>query len=1324
MPYPPSFWRSPRLRAAQATRQLKIAPPPNLDHKPASLLMTLLPMGLMAGALVGVAFVSGASSSGGGSPTWLLFTLPMLLASSVATVATRLLEKRRHKAKTAKREAAYRQYLASVKEKLEHAAKRQREIALADNPPPHECLEIVQERRRSLWARTPEDADFGVFRLGTGTQPAVLVVDAPEQTDLLDPDPLIEQAINLQALYAQVDDIPICLDLRESGVIGIAGPVHQRMGLARAVLFQIVTHHAPSEVQLAIVAPSEGAQRWSWARWLPHLQRANGLRDLALGQDAQHASSQRINDLLDARARRVTETRSDAASVLPAVILLLDGPEIIVEEPALNRALAEGPSLGIYSIILSDRVRHLPQACQTKVRVGSKPSSFVSYQEQGHYVTLQPDVVSAEQALRFARAMAPIRLREPATPSDLPTIVTLLDLLGVTDLESLAVATRWEESLPPQRSLAAPIGLAAGGEAVALDLHERAHGPNGLVAGMVGTGKSELLQTIVASLAIHYHPHRVAFVLIDYKGGGMAGPFASLPHTLGVITNLQEGNLAERAIASLAVESERRQRLFAQAGVTHIDAYQDLYVRGIVSEPLPYLVIIVDEFAEMKTEKPETAKEFVSIARLGRAQGFRLILAMQKPAGIVDGQIEANTRFRLCLRVAQPEDSNAMLRCPDAAFLSGIGRAYFQVGMNEQFTQFQVAWSGASYDPQALLAEDPLEIAEVLLDGQRVSLLKPGRTVTSAPGSTQLQAVIQMLEQTANDMGIVPARRPWVDPLPEQLALAQVRENSEGWDGATWQPTSRWMSPVIGMLDNPAAQCQEPLGLPLSDENHLAVYGAPGYGKTVLLLTLVTSLAMDHPPDDLHVYILDFGGRLLKALEPLPHVGSVVTPADEEAVERLFQMLQRGIARRQELLGEAGAADLPSYRAMGRKLPALLVVIDNYPALSATFEWVQDALAQLVREGGNLGMHIVFTAGSTGDVRYKVLTSITLSMALRLADRGEYAAIVGRIGDPPPPIPGRALLSGNGLEFQCAGSLEGEPDAERMTKLGDLVHAMANTWQGDVAPPVVTLPELLPLSTVLPEPKPSADLRIPVGWRVQDLEPLTICLDEVQHLVVAGPRGCGKSTLLRTMALALAATHSPDALHLYLLSSGRGDLSAVRALPHTQGYGTSPQDAGPIMDGIATLADGRLASQESAKDEPPLVILIDDYADPFDKPLPPASSEVLSRLTRQGDRVGIYLILASSSMDWRSVQFSDPLAKAMLAGGSGFEFGTRDSAVLELRYDPGQRQHVPSSGLAFWANRGQPTSTRIATAAADPGGTGAWVERIAAYWREHQGQSQ
>ena len=1101
MTTPPIFWRSPRMNPDLPKEEIEIQAPPAEPSPPSgSLLTMLLPAFLMAAVMVGIGFAMKTSS-------WLIFSVPMVVVSSLASVITHSVQKRTHKKKLVEREQSYRRVLRAYRRDLETHQHKQQEILCKNNPDPEECLSHVRTLKRDLWSRSPEHDDFLELRLGIGQRLSSVTVKAPKSHDPTKQDPLVLAAQDLARKFEYVPLVPVSMSLREAGVSGLAGPRQNVLEMARSVAIQIATHHSPDEVKIIAVYPAEEEKEWSWLRWLPHTWSDDRrLRFLASDKQSTHYLFATLDEWLDQRWNQMSDARGTGSTspVFPSYfVFLLAAPSLTENEPLLQRLQTEGPSLGALPIFLRDRVKSLPKDCRTMAKLGPDQFFLTNILPSVVSYPFVPDLASREFAREFARAMAPIRLKS-ATAKEIPSSVTLLELLGVQTVEELNASDRWQNSESVQRSLAAPIGIRIGGDPLTIDLHERAHGPNGLVAGMVGAGKSEMLQTLIACLATQFHPHKVAFVLVDYKGGGTADPFAKLPHTLGIITNLEKGNLAIRALTSFNVEAERRQRLFAAAGVNHIDDYQRLYYRGQVKEPLPYLVIIVDEFAEMKTEQPDVATEFVRIARVGRAGGFRLILAMQKPAGIVDGQIEANTRFRLCLRVAQTEDSQAMLKRPEAAYLAGVGRAYFQIGANEMFEEFQVAWSGAPYDP-AGIGVDAREIAEIALNGAKKILYYPPRPRIQEE-TTQLKAVVNYLADVAERAGIEGLPGLWLPPLPEQIALDQLRSD-EGWDGQHWKKPDLWMMPVVGLADEPKIPDQRSLRLDFGKQGHLAVYGAPGYGKTTFLQTLVASLALSYSPADVHIYLLDFGGRLLKQLEPLPHVGGVVLADEPERLSRLWRYLLREMDKRRELLGHAGVATLGAYRdSTGERLPAIVVMIDSFASFRNAYEDDEEIVAQISREGGGLGIHLVLTANDSATIRFRISSNISMAIALHLVEQGDCSAIVGRTGGLVPEAePGRGLVRAKPpLEFQTALPVGGDTDGERSSALRYLVEEMAAAWDGPMPLPVPVLPDIVPLADVLPpgqewflptKSKGSGehDLSVPLGLYVEDLE--TFCVD-------------------------------------------------------------------------------------------------------------------------------------------------------------------------------------------------------------------------------------
>ena len=1312
MPLPPSFWRSPRLKSALPSEEIEIPAPPDRQQQTGSALTFLIPAVLTLSVMIAVGIATNQRAM-------LVLSVPMMMVGAVASVVTFYLQRRDAKRKALEREQKYKLLLQEYEDTLQTHQSVQADILRKKDPSPKDCLTMVAELRRGLWARSPADDDFLALRFGLAEIPSSVKVEVPKDRNPLDPDPLVQLAAQLGQKYKTISAMPICLALRQEGVVGLSGPRREALNTARALLLQLAVQHSPDEVKLVAFFPQSEAEEWAWLRWLPHVWSDDRkVRYMASNPESAAELLKAFDQFLNRRRDQVKDKHSSAPQTFSTnYVFLLADPSIVADDPVVQRLQAEGPTLGAFPIIMSERVRELPKACQQAIRVDSQRNSLIDV-DSGIRQQFVPDAVPLSMAQDLARSMAPIRLRQQASEKDIPETLSLLDLLKAHTVEDLRLMERWKASETVRKSLSSPIGMRAGGESLLLDLHERVHGPNGLVAGMVGAGKSELLQTLVASLAINFHPHKMAFILVDYKGGGMADPFIGLPHTLGVITNLQQGSLSIRALTSFNVEAERRQRLFAQAEVNHIDDYQKKYYKGEVTEPLPYVLIVVDEFAEMKTEQPEVAKEFVRIARLGRALGFRLILAMQKPAGIVDGQIEANTRFRLCLRVAQTEDSQAMLKRPEAAYLSGVGRAYFQVGVNEVFDLFQVAWSGAPYDPSGAEREDPLEVIEIDWDGSRKSLWRPERARVEG-GQTQLKAVADHIRETAQQAGIEGLSGPWLPPLQEGVVLDDVRP-AEGWNGQGWDAVNGWMEPVVGVVDNPRQRYQGPFRVNLGKDGHLSLFGAPGYGATAFIQTLVTSLALTYSPADVNMYLMDFGGRLLRMFEPLPHVGAVVTADEPERVHRVLRHLLREIEVRKRVLGDAGVATLAEYRrGTGEALPAILVVIDKFATFMEAFEGADDTIAQIAREGGNLGVHLVITASSSSGIRFKVASNITMSLALYLAERGEYSSIVGRTeGLFPAPLPGRGLVKGNPvLEFQTALPAHGASDAERSAALKALFSDMARVWDGPRAFSIRRMPEIVPLSELVAprtewasaEVIADGGLAVPIGLTMADLEPFAVALRDGPSFIIAGPPQSGKSSLLCTWMLALAERYHPDCLQAFLLDSKRLGLGGLQALPHVRGYANHEDGADKVLDSLENVLKYRLSGERDASGvsavpkagarsarSGPIVLLVDDLFDGFDGALSSSAQSRLASLAKQGRRLGLHLIVAGCSSDLQSNSYGEPL-KTLKEGQVGFMLGVADDSVFNLRLPYAERDKSLPIGEAYYTRRGHTQRIKVAT---------------------------
>lgn len=1291
MTVPPRFQRSPRLVPALPAGEVEIPAPPAPPSAPAvSLVTVLLPASASVLSLCLMLFLA---PQGGNTWMYVAYAVPAV-ATLLITVYGFVAQKNGYERAMRARDDQYRTLLAAVRHDLEHKRLVQQTALRQVDPDPADCLARAEQRDARLWERAPCDPDFLVLRLGMGLGPFAVQVKAPRQELTLNPDPLYGAAQQLAADFALAQNLPVRLPLREAGAVGVVGLRPAALETARTLALQIATHHSPDEVKIAALFPASEAADWAWMRWLPHTWSDDGAsRYLAMDLGTAQSLTSSIHDLL---SRRRLQAESADRKALPAIVCFLADPHLTERAALVPLLLREGTSLGACCLIVADRREALPKECQAIVtREGGLGQIRLTAPVQG-LETFTADHLPLELAERQARSLAPLRLQRLAETSEIPARLSLLDLLGVREVEDLAVLARWQTS-EPERTLAAPIGVGAGGERLLLDLHERGHGPHGLAAGATGSGKSELLQSVVASLAVSYHPHDLVFVLVDYKGGGMANAFADLPHRVGTITNLQ-GNLAVRALAALKGELKRRQMVLGTAGLNHIDDYQRQRRRGKVREPLPHLVIVVDEFAELKMEQPDFMRELVSAVRVGRSLGVHLILATQKPAGIVDEQIWGNARFRLCLRVERPEDSQEVIKRPDAAGITRPGRAYLQVGNNELFQLFQAGWGGAPYRKEAPVDGMSCTVARVTLDGRRHILGAPGEPAGAADGPTQLQAMVAHLAAVAGRAGIAPLPGPWLPPLPDRVFLPQILPPG-GWTGQTWAPSGPWLEPVIGLADDPAAQHQGPLRLNLGKEGHLAIFGAPGTGKTTAIQTLAISLALAHAPDDLHLYLLDFGGRLLTQLADLPHVGGVLLADEAERVMRLMRFLLAEADRRKSKLAEAGAATLAAYRQTSADpIPAVVVMLDNYAAFSGLYPEAEEALVQLAREGGSLGIHLVLTANSPSGVKPRLAGNVTLAVALTLADRGEYSTAVGRTnGLEPEPVAGRALVRESPpLEFQIALPTRGESEVERAAALRRLAAELSQAWTGMRPREIGTLPDLIPLSDLPPHPD-GKGVAVALGREVETLDPFYADLQEGPHFLISGPAQSGKSTLLQTWILSLAQRFSAQELHLYLFDALGDGLATLRHLPHVRAF--AADDAG-MNEALSAVANALQKRRQAPTEPSPLQVLALDGPDALRESLEAPTKERLEQLVRRERARGFHLLLAGSTHEVSGSW--DGYVKALRELQTGFLVGSSDHADLQLfnlRLPMGEAGGMLPPGQGFYARRGR--YRRIKAAIAD-----------------------
>ena len=1094
------FCRSPRFCRSVTEEEVRVDAPPNrekLEEVPLALLLgPALTMGVTALVMGAVAvnnLLSGTSTLTSTLPT-IVMSLSMLCGTVLWPMLTKKNEKTRKNAVEQLRQNKYREYLDSVRNHLVELRCQQCEILTENSPDAAACALRITECRRNLWERSTEHADFLRLRLGLGTLPLAVKLRFPDQRFALEDDYLLHDLARLREEPNQLTNVPITLSLREDPVSGIIGLRQETLELVRSLLLQITALHSADEVKLVFLIDEEELPAWEFARWLPHAwDDAGTSRFLATTEQEARALSVGLEHEL---AERIDTLSRQHDAIVPHYVIILASQKLAEKAAFVAQALKAPPAAAFSCLSLAETLRELPKECSRAIELSGDGSAAIYDKRElgGERLQFHPETAAGIDVTAAAKSLANLEPDNQDEHFQMPGMISFLEMYGVGKVEHLNALARWKEN-NPVNSLQAPVGVGADGELFSLDLHEKFHGPHGLVAGMTGSGKSEFIITLILSLALNYSPDEVSFILIDYKGGGLAGAFEDdargvrLPHLAGTITNL-DGAAVKRSLISIQSELRRRQSVFNEArrisgeGTIDIYKYQKMYRNGQVAQAVPHLFIISDEFAELKQQQPEFMEQLISAARIGRSLGVHLILATQKPSGVVDDQIWSNSRFRVCFKVQERSDSMDMIKRPDAAALAETGRFYLQVGFNEYFALGQSAWSGAPYQPAERAVQNRNDSVAVLDHLGRIRMeSRPRAPRASGARCSQVVAVVDYLSALASGEQIA-SRQLWLPAIPALLYVEELRSKY----AVQTEPLT--LAPVVGEYDDPFHQRQGLLTLQLTDQGNALIYGAAGSGKVQLLNAALYDLLARHSARELNLYLLDFGEESLQAFEKAPQVGGVLLSGDGERVTNLFKMLGEELKSRRRLFSDYGG-DLRAYcRGTGRTVPQILVVLHNYSAFAEQFEQLEDSLSQLARDGLKYGITFLVTAAGASAVRYRIMQNFKQMLLLQLNDRSDYVGLVGSTdGVYPSAIPGRGIFkTDRTYEFQTARAAR-DDSTEALRRYAAELAAQSDCF----ARPVPTLPQQVDCTFVRQQISLEA---FPVGIEKASLRLRTINLQE------------------------------------------------------------------------------------------------------------------------------------------------------------------------------------------------------------------------------------
>lgn len=1085
----PDYHRSPRIIYRSSEDKIQIAPPSKEPQKPNDeLLRLIVPPLLMVGVTVLITLVQPRG-------IYILVTVTMSIASAIFSVRGFFKNRKKFKEDKKERIDLYHLYLKDKAIELNKLEREQRDGMLYHFPNINELTGLVTDYSHRIYEKTPLHFDFLYYRLGLGQVPTSYKLTYGQEERSGKKDALEEEGYALYTRHKKIPDLPIVANLSH-GPVGYIGPRNLVLEQLQLLVMQLAVFHSYHDVQVITIMPEEERDQWDWLRWLPHatLQELN-VRGFVYNQRTHDQVLNSLNQILKLRkAQKEEATRQETTLYSPHYVVLVTDEKLILDHIIMEFFTEDPTDLGCSLIFVQDVMSSLSENIKTVVNIKDRNTGQLVMEEGilreidfrlDHF----PEGYDKE---RIARTLAPLNHLQNLK-SSIPDTVTFMEMYGAETFSDLQVLQKWQQNAP-YKSLAVPIGLRGKEDLVYLNLHEKAHGPHGLIAGTTGSGKSETIQSYILSLAVNFHPHDVAFLLIDYKGGGMANLFKNLPHLLGTITNL-DGAQSMRALASINAEIHRRERLFREFEVNHINQYQKKFKNGEATEPLPHLFLISDEFAELKVNQPDFIKELVSIARVGRSLGVHLILATQKPSGVVDDQIWSNSRFKLALKVADRTDSMEMLKTPDAAEITQTGRAYLQVGNNEVYELFQSAWSGADYQPDkdemgiedhTIYLINDLGQYEVL--NQDLSGLDLAEDIKEVP--TELEAIVSQIQLLTESQQIPPVPQPWLPPLKERMTLQELEpiQPQEAWG------QKKPVSVLLGMADIPQAQKQEPVSVNLSKDGHILLYGSPGTGKTTFLQSAAMDLARKFSPKDVTLYLMDFGTNGLAPLGQLPQVADTLLLDQTEKIAKFVRIMERELDRRKKLLSDYGVGTMELYRqASGQQEPAIVILLDSYESMKEEDYEVElfKLLVRISREGLSIGVHLLVTAGRQSNLRAQFYANFKHQLSLPQNDFGEVRSIVGStpLAKTMEDIKGRALMKRDEVDvIQLALPVAGANDAQILNNLRQEVASLQEAWTGQRPSAIPMVPEELTESDFYSRDSVQAALeagKIPVGLDIE-----------------------------------------------------------------------------------------------------------------------------------------------------------------------------------------------------------------------------------------------
>ena len=1197
----PKFVLNTRIRHVVPKDEIEVLPPKEKEKpKQQGIITSLLPTLLTFTACLVMRSMMGSSG-------W--YMMVMMGAGVLTSVITLVSDIRRRKKDEVKRQESYKKYIANKENDIVKARKKEIELLNKIYRPTSESVEALRDFNGELFDRNADDEDFLTVVLGKGKLSSKQQIKSSKRESIDCDDDLMEIPDKVSKKYSKVSNVPVTVDLKKCNALGCVGASERNQNMLKQLTLDIALRQFYGDVKLFYIFNDDDIENFRWVRWLNHVRNTTlDVRNIVCDKESKDALFEFLYSELSARR----QNRSNDQKFSEQYVVFVYDDMGIYNHP-ISKFIKTASEYGFTFIFFERYKERLPRGCDWVIMLESAANKgkLINTKDSEDVSEFVYEPISDETANEVASLIAPVYVDEVSLESSLTKSITFYEMYNVYSADEFDFGYLWSRS-DVTKSMAAPLGVRTGNEIVTLDLHEKYDGPHGLVAGTTGAGKSEIVQAYMLSMAVLFHPYEVGFIIIDWKGGGLSKQFANIPHNIGTLTSIDGENGINRFLASLSSERENRMRKFNQCGVNHIDAYIAKYKNGEVKDPMPHIILVVDEFARLKEAYKSFIKELVNLASTGRSLGIHLILATQDPGSCVDDEIKTNTNFALCLRTASANDSTKVIRSPLAYEIKKEerGRAYLQVGNNEKFFLFQSAYSSASIDSSAQNDSKQFVISELSTWGKRkVVFNKVGdqkkKDEKEDDKNKQIFAVISKMSEYCDAHGIAQLAPICYPPLGDFIRYSDSIR--------FFRQSAGDFSVGVGLYDAPAVQKQDAYYLPVSSGNTF-VLGSQSSGKTNMLQYIIRSMSEQYTPDQINFYIIDYSSSraLSKFAYGINTVGGIVTKNDDEGYKNLIKMLDSQINYRQERFNSVpGLCD--SYRSYVNAgytdLPLIVVFIENFGGLLEKFDdpasdpGSANELMFLLNSSVTMGISFIVTNQTTSKITPTHLGAFLNRIVFRCNVSSEYREILDNCHNMQPQNnPGRALVSYNDqiLHCQMFSAFDQDNAKDRQSYGSRLVEELNLRYLNSKAIPIPSVPNLVTFDFIWNSfmMGMTGKYDIPVGINYASIEPVTVNMNDGKNpafFICGAPKSpCGNKMVVN-IARELENRTNEYPVEMYVFDTFERQLAATKDISITKRYTLEPEYIVELMKYIREEAEKRyrmkLDNQMDLLDAAPLIFV-------------------------------------------------------------------------------------------------------------------------------------